>query len=361
MKVLTLSLSILLLGATISAQTNATYSPSYALGQVNSNNIFPFATGSIRYMQIHDPWTFTSTNPAIIRGVRYRPSNQSSYVNRAGGTVEVMIRIGLAANGVTSQTPNTTFDNNFDSASVKTVVKRVKVNYPASGLTPADLKVFDIAFPFDSGALLIFQTFGNRSLVIETRQYSRSGGYPFDFVSNLAVTGSGYSLQNGPYAGCKNQAGRVVEHDSTPSQIAVGSANATFVGRSFVSTIPAIMTLGSQAVNVTLPGTSCNITNDLGLLVPGVTDSSGNFNVSFPVPNDSKLHRVRFFTQMVFLQSTANPVGIITSRGLEHGIGRGSQAPNLGVVRLKTHTAAPDTTTVATNTWYNGLVTMFHN
>ncbi|MCB9917358.1 MAG: hypothetical protein H6832_03040 [Planctomycetes bacterium] len=353
------SAALCLTGA-LTAQT-ATYSPSYALGQVNSNNIWPHATSPMRYQQIHDAWTFTSTGTTLARGLAYRPSNQTSYLNRAGGTVEVMIRMGEAPSGVTSQTPAGTFDGNFETASVKTVFSRKKISYPSSGTTPEELKIFDIDFPFDSATFVLMNGSSTKSMSVETRCYAYSGGYAFDFVSSSAVQGYGWSLQNGSYAGCKNNAGQVVEHEVPTNQLFVGSTNATFLGKSFLPTIPGILSIGATKINATIPGTSCNLVNDPLLIIPGATNAAGDFNVSFPIPNDAKLHRVTFLSQMIFIDVAANAAGIVTSRGLENGIGGGAGVSNLGLIRMKTSAADPDSVTAITNTYNNGLVMMFRS
>lgn len=343
------------------AAQSATYSPSYALGQVNSNNIWPHATSPMRYMQIHDGWTFTSTRVTLARGLAYRPSNQTSYLNRAAGTVEVMIRIGDAPSGVTSQTPAGTFDGNFEAASVKTVFARRSINYPASGTTPEELKIFDIDFPFDSASFFLFSGSTAKSVSIETRCYSYTGGYAFDFVSSAAVRGYGYSLPNGSYAGCKNNAGQVVQHEVPTNLLFVGSANATLIGRSFLPTIPGILSIGATKLNAMIPGTSCNIVNDPLLMIPGATNATGELSISFPLPNDPNLHRVSFLSQMIFIDAAANGPGIITSQGLENGIGGGAGVTNLGIIRMRTSATDPDSVTTISNTYPNGLVMMFRS
>jgi len=62
-----------IVGAT-DAQTQQSVSPSWGLNQVNSNNIYPYATSPQRYMQIHDWDSFSRQGVTLIRGVAYRAS-----------------------------------------------------------------------------------------------------------------------------------------------------------------------------------------------------------------------------------------------------------------------------------------------
>lgn len=348
-------LAVALTASSLAAQLVSTYSPSYALGQVNSNNVWPYGTAPMRYMQIHDTWTFTSTKTLLARGLAYRPTLQSFGFNKPAASTEVMLRIGVAPNGVTSQTPATTFDGNFDAASVKTVFTRKVVNYPNSGTTLDELKIFDISFPFDSATFFLWNGTSANSLTIETRCYASQGGYPFDFAADLAVRGNGYSVENGAYAGCNNNANKVVEHEVQTDKLFVGSPNATLIGRSFLPSIPGILSIGATAINATIPGTSCNLVNDPLLLIPGLTDAAGDLNIVFPLPNDPNLHRVSFYSQVVFVDVAANGPGVITTRGFENGIGAGAIAQNLGIIRMRT-TGDPDAATTIANTYANGLV-----
>ncbi|MCA8971841.1 MAG: hypothetical protein KDC95_18790 [Planctomycetes bacterium] len=345
------------LASALAAQ-GTTYAPSYALSQVNSNNIYPHRTTSMRYQQIHDAWSFTSQTQSIIRGVAFRPSNQSNYVNQPAGIVEIQIEMGLAATGVDAQNGSLNMDSNFDSTSRKVVLSRKKVNYPASGATPDDLKVFQNKFAFDASGIFLFNPVLNRSLVIELRQYSYSGGYAWDFVSSTTVAGNGFSVQNGTYDGCPSKGNNVPTFEGDGASLKI-AGTATFTGTYDASSIPAVMSLGAQAVSAQLPGTKCMIVNDLGFLIGGATNASNQFQVSFPVPNNPALADVRFYTQMFFLEAGANPVGIVSSRGLFNGVGRGSAWTTMGLARIYGR-GDPDALTTAQSNFKNGLVIAFN-
>ena len=126
-------------------------------------------------------------------------------------------------------------------------------------------------------------------------------------------------------------------------------------------TIPGILSIGATKINATIPGTSCNLVNDPLLMIAGATNAAGDLTLTFPLPNDSKLHRVSFLSQMIFIDAAANGPGIITSRGLENGIGGGAAITNLGIIRMKTSAADPDSVTAIMNTYNNGLVMMFRS
>ena len=353
-----LSAIVALTATSLLGAQGATYAPGYALSQVNSNNIYPHATSQMRYQQIHDAWSFTSQIPALIRGVTFRPSNQSSYVNRAAAMVELQVEMGLAATGVTSTNGGLTMDNNFDTATRKVVMKRKQVNYPSSGANVEELKIFDIQFKFDAASVFIYQPLLGRSLVVELRQYNRSGGYAWDFVSSTAVAGNGWSVQNGSYDGCPSKGNKVPSFEGDGANLKVGGT-LSFKGTYDAANIPALMSLSPQAVSATLPGTTCQLMNGLDWIASGVTNSSNEFTVSFPVPNDPKLQDIRFYTQMFFFEPGANPLGLVASRSLYNGVGRGSSWTTMGIARIYGRATNPDTVTTAQSNFKNGLVIRF--
>jgi len=349
-----LSFLAVLASTSLLAAQSPTYAPGYALGQVNSNNIYPHSTAQMRYQQIHDAWTFTSQVPGIVRSVSFRPSNQSPYLNRAGATVEMQIELGLAATGVDAQKGSLTMDNNFDKTTRKLVMSRKKINYPSSGTTLDQLKIFDIKFPFDASSVFLWNPLLRRSLVIELRQYSHSGGYAWDFVSSTSVAGNGFSVQNGTFDGCPSKGNTVPEFEGDGANLKIGGTG-NFTGTYDKANIPAFMSIGAGSLGVVLPGSKCMVMNDLLWVGGGVTNSANVFKLSFPVPNTPSLADGRFYTQMFFLESGANPLGIVTSRGLMNGIGRGSGWKTMGIARIYGR-GSPDTLTTAQSNFKNGLV-----
>jgi hypothetical protein len=338
MRILSITAASLAFAAIAVAQSGqVSISPAYAHGQVNSNNVYPHATSPMRYQQIHDAWTFSYQAPTVIREIRYRPSNQTAgpnYLNQPAASVEVEIYMGLAAQGVDSTQFNTTGDQNFDQATRKAVFSRKMVNYPSSGATAEELKIFDIKFPFDSAQVFIYTPAIGRSLVVETRQFSRSGGYAFDFVaSGSTAAGNGFAIQNGSFDGCPT-AGNSIPGFEADSTVMKPGGSLSFTASYDAPQIPTILALGTQRLGVTLAPTQCAIMNDLMVLTPGLTDSSNTFAVNGPIPNAAGLAELRFYMQAFFLEPKANALGIVASRSLYCGIGRGSSQTAKGIVRL---------------------------
>jgi len=349
--------------ANANAQSIQSYSPYWALNQVNSNNIWPYSTSPMRYMQIHDWDSFSYQGPTIIRGIRYRPSLQSFAWNQSGATVDVEIRMALAPVGHTSAKRSLTFDNNWDKTTIKTVISRKKISYPASAGTLAQNQVFMHKFPFDASATFLYLPTQQRALVVETKQWGTPRGHAFDWWNSTATARGGYSHLNGSYLGCKAKNGQVVTQTADGAALYIGSTQATITSMGHAPQIPALVSLGTQALAVTLPGTSCTIMNDPLFLIPGVTDSSasGVFKLTFSVPNVQSLIRARFYSQAFFVEPGANSFGITASNGLVNGIGRGS-TPGGSISRIwylgNPSNAAAST---ALSSAQNGLVTMFHN
>ena len=86
-------------------------------------------------------------------------------------------------------------------------------------------------------------------------------------------------------------------------------------------------------------------------------DPKGTFQVVYGIPSDNTLVGLAFLTQMIWADPGANAMGLTTSRGLQQGIGRGTQ-PGGRITRI-CGLNNPNATTG--RKYMNGLVTMFHN
>lgn len=353
-------LALATIAGSASAQTQESYSPSWALNQVNSNNIYPYATSPQRYVQIHDWDTFSRQNVILIRGVAYRASLQN-YINRTGRTVEIEMKMGLAANGITARTRSTTFANNWDPTTVKTVIQKKKISYPNSGPNLEALKEFTNKFPFDTGVSFLYLTAQKRALVIETKQYATSsGGYAFDFWSSSSVMGGGFSHRDGSYMGCQGTGGTVA-HEVAGANLYVGSKSCAFSGAGYGAKLPGLLLFGAGSVNGVLPGTKCVLKTLPIFAIPFTTDSTpqGAWSIPIPVPNNPLLVLNSFNSQAAYLDSSANKIGITTSRGLVNGFGTGNS--NGGAIARVYYRGNPDSSTTASSNFLNGLVTMFYN
>ncbi len=348
-------------GEGLLAQGGVNYAPSYGLAQVNSSHVYPYVSFPMRYQQIHDAWTFSDTRPTLIRSVSYRPGRLSRFLNRSGGTVDVMLQMALTPKGVDSTKASKSFAKNIDASTLKTVFRRKRISYPNSGKNPTELEIFDISFPFDTGVAFLYQPLKQRSLLVETRQYGRTGGsFGFDYVWRTSDTGHGFAAPNGSYAGCKNRAGRVVDYLADGVSLKLGGDSA-FEAVAYSSGIPTMLSFGARPLAITLPGTSCKIVNDLLFLASGLTNSAGRFIHKLKIPNVASLYRSTFLTQAIFFERGANAVGVVTSRGIWAGIGFGPARTNMGIARIYAQSKTPDSLTTASSTSPSGLLTMFKN
>jgi hypothetical protein len=363
------SLSTTLLATTIFtgtmvAQSIESYSPYWALNQINSNNVWPYSRSTpMRYFQIHDWDSFSRQGVNLINGIRHRTSLQFNYTNRAGRTVEIEMKMGLAATGITAATRSSTFDSNWDPKTIKTVIKKKKFTFPTSGATPEALKEFTIKFPFDTGSTFLYLTAQKRALVVETKQYSTAtGGYAFDFWSATNTKGGGFSHRDGTYLGCQTTGG-TVQHAVEGAKLFVGSPTCAFSGEGYGAKLPGLLLFGAGSVTGTLPGTNCQIKTLPVFALPFTTGatSQGIWSINLPVPNNANLVRNSFNTQAAYLDSSANKIGITTSSGRVNGFGTGNTTH--GAVARIWYSGNPDGAAAATaqSSALNGLVTLFHN
>ena len=255
--------------------------------------------------------------------------------------------------------------NNIDTKTLVQVITQKKILMPKLSNTGFGIKL-PTAKPF------IFSSAFKKSLVIETRFYSNTNSnkiftYPLDAFTGSGV-GSGSYTQNGTYAGCKSKSTTVVSHYAIPSYLKVGSAINYTYGYGRAASLPALMSMGAKNLNLTLPGTSCKVVNDLIVIFPGVTNTStsGYYRVNLPIPNDPKLANVVFKKQMFFFEKGANSLGLTSTRGLDQKIGPGNTSGGGSVKRIYAYSSAsgynPDKATVGTGSTSDyGLMTQITN
>ena len=350
-----------LASAHASAQTTQWVSPKAAATSGNSNNNIPYSWYPARYQQIYDFDSFAPamSGPAIIKSVNYRMN--ASFTNRPGQTIDVSMWLGYASSGTSSASFNTTFDSNIDATTKKAVIARRKISLPQLNNTN-----FDVKFPFDSSTNFIYLATRKVSLVKEVIVWGNSNNssiftYPLDAASGTTGTGSarlyayqgspgaGSYVQNGSYAGCNNSNSVLVNQYASATNIKVGNSTGYAYAYGRIASLPCVGILGSAPLNVTLPGTSCNLMQNVTLLFPGAGDTStlGRWQFNFAVPNDASLGNVKFYWQTVFVNPGANALGLVSTRGIQITIGDG-----IGTTPDKYTTATGSTKTY-------GLVTQF--
>lgn len=352
MRSLTTALCFAALAAGLLAQST-TVSPSNA---PNSNNNYPYNYNPCRYMQIHDAAGFTGQTPLILKGMTYAPWRNTT----STGTVEVMVKLALAKQGTTSANAVSAYDSNIDSATLKTVIARKKIN-----IQGGNANAFVVKFPFDSGVTFPWVPSLGRSMCVETRFYSGKASFPFAAWSGLNLN-NGSSVTNGSYNGCLSTSGKTVRHYGISAYLKADGQygkNNYFYGYAYKQSVPGVMTLGAKTLNVTLPGGQCVLVNDILILGIGQTDTSSNgrMTIQFPIPKDQNLVGVKFLTQMFFVDAGLNLLNVSATRGLINTIGKGMLGVQSTVCRIYAFSSNPDTITAGTVGRNFGLITQFNN
>jgi len=352
MRKLTTVLSVACLTAGLLAQST-TLTPSNG---PNSNNNFPFNYQPGRYMQVHDAPGFSNQTPLILKGMSYAPYKTTSNF----GTVEIMVQLALASTGTTSANAVSTYDNNIDKTTLKTVIARKKINVPSG-----NVHAFVVKFPFDSGVTFPWVPNLKRSMCVETRVYSGKAGYAFDAWSGLNLN-NGSSVTNGTYNGCTSSTNKTVQHNGISAYLKADGVYGKynyFYGYGYKQSVPGVMTVGIQTLNLPLPGAQCTLVNDVAFIAAGTTDTStnGRMTIQFPIPGDATLAGGKFLTQMFFVDVGLNALNLSATRGLVNTIGKGMIGVQSTVCRIYAFGSNPDAITAGSVGHNFGLITQFNN
>ncbi len=311
-------------------------SPKSGATQGNTNNNIPYSWWQTRYQQIFNHDSFTPVSAAmVLRGCNYRMNKGFANGNYGGQTIEIDMYLSLAPTGTNASTYSRTFALNVDSTTTKRVIRRKRFFMPK-----LSNQNFDIKLPFDAGQLFPYITTQQRALVQEVHMWGHTANtngiftYPMDawsgaaspeitrvYAYNSRSTRGDYA-QNGPFNGCANNANKVPEHHGSYS-LTVGSATGFVYGLSKMANAPGVMIMGFTPLNVTLPGTKCNLTQDIWLLFIGVSanTSEGYTEYQIPIPNNAAFGGFSFLTQCWWVQSGPFPQNLYASRGIKVTVG----------------------------------------
>lgn len=336
-----------LLAGVLPAQSRTTITPKDAVGAgKNTPGVsalgFGFNLWAHRVQQIHNHDSFThGASPFVMRQIGFRKPAGRNTGNEGGATIEFAMDLALGAAGVTATSHSTTYANNADAATKRRVFAMRSIKLPVLGSPMNPSLGFDFKLPFDQA--FVYTPTQKRALIIDLYKYDPTSGAANYFVDGWtrARSGIGGAVQaailfslfdtnstfgtsgpNGTYGGCQSSAKQTVTHASSGKSILVGHLH-VFTGSSSVANLAGAMSLGATPIDVTLPGTQCKIVNDLVLLFGFVADANGDARLEFPMPPIAALAGASFLTQMFFLDGAANAVGIVSSNGLKHTIGKG--------------------------------------
>ncbi|MCB9880812.1 MAG: hypothetical protein H6832_16445 [Planctomycetes bacterium] len=348
-----------LVGSTSAVAQNSGISPKTAMGAgANTRGIsglgYGFGVDAHHYQQIHNADSFTSgQTPLVVRSIDFRMPSSYNTGNQGGQTIELELWLSSAASGIDAATATTAFDANLDRSTSRRVFTRKKLLLPVLGTPTNPSTGFDFKIALDDSFL--FQPAQNRAVVLDfwnftykttaynyycdgwTRARSGVPGGPevsMVYATVPAATGFGVSGPNGTYGGCTSSANVLARHATDGRSLVSGFLFHEWEGACGVANLPGVLILGASAIDVTLPGTSCKIVQDLLILDPIVTDASGNVHHTWALPA-TQISGIALLTQMAFLDAAANRVGIITTNGLHSvcGVGTTSSTPLLTVGR----------------------------
>jgi hypothetical protein len=344
-----LGAAALLAGGGLPAQTLTSVSPKIAVGAGAttpgvSGLGFGFGLNAHRLQQVHNYDSFTTgqAQPLSIRSINFRMPKGYNTGNQGGQTVEVEMHLAYAKTGVTATALSSDYDANPDAGTRVRVFAKKSVKLPVLG-TPTNPSLgFDFKLPFDSGKSFLFLPTRQLSLVFDIWNFTYQTA-PYTFYvdgwtharSGLTApieaslvygivppaTGFGVSGPNGTYAGCPTRANKNATH-TTDGRTLVKSAYHDWEGDAFVATLPGALVVGANALDATLPGTTCKLMQDLLIVDPLVTDASGHALLTWAIP-PLPLVGVTLLSQMAFLDPQANALGIVTSNGLKSVFGAG--------------------------------------
>jgi hypothetical protein len=318
--------SLLLLTPALCAQ--GVVSPlNYANAEGNTYDSVPFGTTitPYRYLQVHDDLAGTA-RPISALVVR-RDGNIS--VQPAAAYVMVMDVI-LSSAATTASTMSTTFDNNHGANRVQ-VASFHQVSFPATTAGPIP-RPFEYRVPLPAP----YQYNGQGGLCWEVRLIARqgSGVVYHNGVSGSTTNPAAATLSLG--AGCKAGGRTSAVQLSAGSQMnwPQGSGLFSYTGYYAPANSFGILALGTSPTSFSgiplpfeIPSTRgqtsgvCYLYNSWAFTLPLLADNAGVHSFNLGVPATQEFYGARIFGQGIFVDTAttpSNPLGVVTSNGVEH-------------------------------------------
>jgi hypothetical protein len=254
----------------------------------------------------------------------------------------------------THLTSSTTFANNVTAGTEVNVVPRAFYLLPQVPNNDWAIAPFPFATPFAFTGLANISwrsnLYGNNA---GTGGVTATFTYPLD-----AFQGAGSSVITGAASTCRSATATANATHTT--SVPIPGGNASFTGNSFVVAggLPALLAIGASNTHFAgapiLPfdlgpsgAPNCFLRNDWLMLLAGVTlaNTNGSVVISFATPADPSLWRTVYYSQYLFVEAAANPLGVFTTNGRTNTFGY-----QLGVTRLYNLTGAGLPTASATGT-----------
>ena len=302
----------------------------------NSNNLYPYGAGVMRYQQVFHGSEFPS-GPVPVAGYELRQDDVST--GYAGHKVDLAVWLGGTTLDHTNLT--VTFDANFDvAATPKTAVfARRLYALPSLPQTPeTNPSVYHMTVPFDVPYVIHV---GANHLLLEAISYGNTNGnqqfgYQLDSVTQ-GTTARMWALNSATAATGTVRYGQGLTHaflqlGATPARPKLYHSDVPRVGREFhiglVNAARLAQTVlilgGSDATDGGIPlpfdmaplgAPACFLLASIDIALGAATQAGGDLPLTLPIPNDPSLDGKNLFVQHAVLDSAANALGIATSNG----------------------------------------------
>ncbi len=265
--------------------------------------------------------------PATITGVSFRRdggvSSGTTYLP-ATMTADVWISTAMTSAG----NPDPTFANNHGPDKQK-VASFALVQFPA--VPPSgSASPFDYRFPFTTP----YEWNGTGPLCVEIRIYSKTNtqSYHLDYIQR-ASNNNPTIFRREFGTGCKASGEAVNTRLSglASSSWPTGSATLLYSGsvlppNTLVSTLIGSdnQSLSGLPLPIELPGSSagfsgpCFLHSNVLITVPGITDASGRMTLNLGFGVNPAFNGLTVFGSVAAVDMSANPLGVITTNGVEH-------------------------------------------
>lgn len=332
----------------LAAQTVKTFPFDHAnLEGSSSITNRPLSAGVSRVQIIYSKWRLGLPNGAQIARVGFRPDMAGT---GSGQQIQLEIWMGHSDNLGTGV--STTFDNNPVAPVVRVYDRQVyalpTVPSVATGPNPTTIWIpLDRTFAYDA----------SHNLLVEYRIFANSNGnaafsYRLDnatFVSDTSTFGTACATSSSRMPAITTQPAAIGSSlslalangpASSSGVLIVGSSNSTWNG------IPLPLSLTSLGA----PGCTLQVAIDASVGI--VTNTSGNFSASLPIPGVLGLYGRTLYFQAALADLFANSAGFVTSA---------SASTTLGAQPQSTMLVATGSTTATTGTRTNvsGIVATF--
>ena len=320
-----LSASFLLLVAASAAAQAEVIPRSLANVEGSSSSSIPFGLPvPSRLMCLFDRRTLSFGPCRQFTGIRLRPDHDPSSAVVAKAFVDISVRLSTTAAGV--ETASDEFDRNHGT-DVAFVIQNRRFALPGSPMTASGPHPFVADFPFDRpwtfGLSPVFSGERPANLCIDIQTLRQSVGdwrldIPVDCTSASTLFGSA-----GPF--CLTTAGTGVSITASSNVTAGGDIVYTVSGMPASIPFAVNLSLLRQDPPISLSGASLPSPDCFINVLPfvtraGLSGASGTGAVRFPVARNLDLVGQSLFSQAVVADGQANPLGIVTSLGIETGV-----------------------------------------